>query len=86
MRLLIYMRDGRTVYALKGRTQFRKLIEREPWHEDHGTEVDRGTWNPHTGEYIWRRIRVRFIAKGSISSVEEETPAGIARREELVAT
>jgi hypothetical protein len=77
MKLLLYMRDGRTVYRLTGRGNLMKLIREEPWHDQPGLTVERGIWNPETGEYVWRAgIRIRFIAKGSISVVEEERAYG----------
>lgn len=71
MRLLVYLRDGRTVYMIKGRSVLAQLVGVEPWGEHHGIDVQRGTWNPTTGEYHWRGVRVRHLAKGSISHVEE---------------
>jgi hypothetical protein len=80
MRLLVYMRDGRTVYLVIGRGNLNKLVGREPWHEDGGFEVARGIWNSLTGEYIWTRgVRLRFLAKGSIGVVEEGSPAEATR-------
>jgi hypothetical protein len=74
VRLLVYMRDGRTVYRLQGRAALARLVSKEPWHEEPGVLVDRGTWNPTTGEYVWlAQLRVRFISKGSIASVEEDS-------------
>jgi hypothetical protein len=76
LKLLVYMRDGRTVFALKGRGELTRLVSREPGHEENGVIVVRGVWNPTTGAYIWTpAIRLRFIAKGSIAYVEEGTPA-----------
>ena len=75
MKLLVYMRDGRTCYALKGRGELAKLVSREPFHEDSGVVCVRGIWNPITGEYAWSPgIRLRFLAKGSIGVVEEGAP------------
>jgi hypothetical protein len=71
VRLLVYMRDGRTVYQLIGRGALAKLVNQEPWHEKPGVDVQRGIWNPITGLYAWARVRIRFIAKASISVVEE---------------
>lgn len=80
MRLLVYLRDGRTVYMLTGRGTFRKLVGVDPWHEGPGVLVQRGIWNPTTGEYVWRGVQVRHISLNSVSVVEEaeygeETPA-----------
>jgi hypothetical protein len=75
MRLLVYMRDGRTVYALSGRAVLGRLMRRDPAHEEESIAVVRGIWNPLTGEYLWTRgIRLRFIAQHSIAFVEEGTP------------
>lgn len=71
MRLLVYLKDGRTVYMLKGRGVFAKLIGLEPWHEERSVECQRGIWNPTTGEFHWQGVRLRHIAKSSISVVEE---------------
>jgi hypothetical protein len=80
VRLLVYLRDGRTVYMIKGRAVLSQLVGAEPWGEHRGVNADRGTWNPTTGDYNWRTVRLRHLAKGSISHVEEarygeETPA-----------
>ena len=72
MKLLVYLRDGRTVFALKGRGELARLISREPAHEERGAVADRGIWNPENGDYVWTSgIRTGFIAKGSISYVQE---------------
>lgn len=76
MRLLVHMRDGRTVFRIIGRGVLAQLCRAEPWHEEKGVYADRGTWNPATGEYVWTtKIRLRQIAKASISFVEEEVAA-----------
>jgi hypothetical protein len=73
VRLLVFMRDGRTVYRVKGRGVLARLVRVEPWHEEPGALVDKGVWNPTTGEYLWTvQAKLRFIAKGSISHVEED--------------
>lgn len=78
MRLLVYMRDGRTVYFITGRSALAKLMTQDPAHEADGVVAARGIWNPTTGEYMWARgIRLRFLAKGSVSSVEEGGPGEI---------
>lgn len=75
MRLLVYMRDGRTVYYLTGRSKLAQLVRAEPWHEQPGITAARGIWNPTTGEYVWTPgIHLRYLAKGSISVVEEGHP------------
>lgn len=74
MRLLVYLRDGRTVYMLKGRGVLRKLVEGDPWHEHESVLVMRGIWNPTLGEYGWAGVPLRHIAKQSISVVEEVAP------------
>lgn len=77
MKLLVYLRDGRTVYRITGRALLAKLVGADPWHEERGAMVERGIWNPTTSEYVWTRgIRIRFISKNSISVVEEETSCG----------
>lgn len=80
MRLLVYLRDGRTVYLIVGRGKLRQLAGVEPWHEGPGILVQRGVWNPVTGLYHWSGVKVRHISKSSIGHVEEaeygeETPA-----------
>lgn len=79
MRLLVFMRDGRTVYRLTGRGTLRKLCAGEPWDEDPGAIVQRGIWSPSQEKYRWIGVKLRHLAKGSISVVEEdsytETPA-----------
>ena len=45
--------------------------DKEPWHDEPSLRVARGIWNPVTGEYVWTAVPLRFIAKGSISVVEE---------------
>lgn len=74
MKLLIYMRDGRTVYRITGRANLAKLLQRDATDEDRSLLVARGIWNPATGEYVWTpAVRLRYIAKGSISVIEEDT-------------
>lgn len=78
MKLLVYMRDGRTVYYLTGRSNLRQLMNPDPANEGQSVLAVRGIWNPTTGEYVWTRgIRLRFIAKGSIGSVEEGSPENV---------
>ena len=73
MRLLVFLRDGRTVYRVKGRGALARLVRAEPWHEEPGVFVDKGIWNPTTGEYIWTiQVKLRALAKNSISHVEED--------------
>lgn len=71
MRLFVYLRDGRTVYLVVGRGVLSSLVRGEPWHEGRSVEVLRGIWNPTTGEYVWAGVRLRHLAKNSISVVEE---------------
>lgn len=79
MRLLVYMRDGRTVYKIVGRGFLAKLVRGEPWDEDRkGGVVGRGIWNPATGEYVWMAVRLQWLSKNSISVVEEDTYGGDA--------
>ena len=75
MKLLVYLRDGRTCLALAGRGQLHALTKGEPWHENKGIPVVRGTWNPTTGTYVWRpNVVVRYISHGTIAWVEEGDP------------
>jgi len=71
MKIFVYLRDGRTVYLIEKRGRLKQLVNVEPWHEQESVPVVRGIWNPERGEYEWERARVRFIAKASISVVEE---------------
>lgn len=71
MRLLVYMKDGRTVYLLERRRRLAELVGGEPHHEGDSVTAVRGIWNPHTGEYVWSSVPVRHLAKGSIAVVEE---------------
>lgn len=71
MKILVYMKDGRTVYMLEKRGRLAQLVQGEPWHEGDSVRVARGIWNPHTGEYVWSAVPLRHIAKGSIAMVEE---------------
>jgi hypothetical protein len=74
VKLLVYLRDGRTVYRLRGRKVLARLVRLDPWHEEQGSVVDRGIWNHDTGEYNWLQLRIRHIAAHSISHVEEVPP------------
>ena len=75
MRLLVYMRDGRTVYFIAGRANLGSLLRAHPAHEDAGVMAVRGIWNPTTGEYVWSRgITLRFLAQSSVSVIEEGQP------------
>lgn len=84
MNLLVYLRDGRTVYLLEKRSRLMQLVTGEPWHEKESVRVVRGIWNPITGEYVWSSVGLRYLAKNSISVVEE-APRGLvdARQETL---
>lgn len=77
MKLLVYMKDGRTVYALRGRGEFFKLIDekRGPAHQEDPVIVVRGTWLPDACRYRWEpNVRLRYIARNSVSLVEEGDP------------
>lgn len=77
MKLLVYMKDARTVFALRGRAELARLIseKRGPAHEEEPLVVVRGIWNPLTGLYVWQPgIRLRFLARGSVAAVEEGDP------------
>lgn len=83
MKLLVYLKDGRTVYYIEGRGKLRALTMKNPGHEDESVTVVKGTWQSGTGEYEWHRnLRVRFIAPGSISHVEEGHPTEAAGGQE----
>ena len=71
MKLLVYMKDGRTCYLLERRHRLAQLVRDEPYHEGESVTTVKGHWNPHTGEYVWQSVPVRWIAKGSIAVVEE---------------
>lgn len=78
MKLLVYMRDGRTVYALTGRKQLRQLVGGDPAHEGESVLTIRGIWNPVTGTYTWLPgVRVRFVSVASIAFVEEGHPDSV---------
>ena len=85
MKLLVYMKDGRTVYLLERRGRLAQLVTGEPWHEGESVRVVRGIWNPITGEYVWKSVPLRHIAKGSIAVVEEAQGLADAIHEELAA-
>lgn len=78
MKLLVYLRDGRTCYLIAKRGILRELVGDEPWHEKGSARVLRGTWNPTAGEYVWTVAYLRWIAKGTISVVEEARDGGDA--------
>jgi hypothetical protein len=71
VKLLVYLRDGRTCYVIEGRGKLAELVNQEPWHEGKSLKVVRGIWNPAKGEYAWNVVFLRSIAKGSIGVVEE---------------
>jgi hypothetical protein len=85
VRLLVYMRDGRTVYLLEKRGRLAQLVGSEPWNEGDSVNAVRGIWNHETGAYEWKAIHVRFIAKASISVVEEARGLSDAVKKELMA-
>lgn len=75
MKLLVYMRDGRTVYVLRGRGELRLLASADPWHEAGSVIAVRGTWNPDGFQFVWQsNVHLRHLAQGSISHVEEGDP------------
>jgi hypothetical protein len=71
MKVLVYMRDGRTVYLIEKRGLLRALIGNDPAHEGKSVFSVRGTWNPHTGMYVWRPVPLRHLSPSSIAVVEE---------------
>lgn len=73
MKILVYMRDGRTCYLLRNRKQLRELIHTKPDGEHTSVPVVRGIWNPHAGEYSWLRVPLRHVPVSSIGVVEEAT-------------
>jgi len=75
VKLLVYLRDGRTVYKIERRHVLAKLLSSDPHNENPSVAAVRGTWNPETGEYMWERVSLRHIAKNSVSVVEEDTLA-----------
>lgn len=79
MKLLVYLRDGRTVYLIEKRGRLRQLVGDEPWHEGASTFAVKGIWNPTTGEYVWSRVQLRHISKSSISVVEDAHGTADAR-------
>ena len=90
MKLLVYMRDGRTCYALRGRAELRRLVGVEPCDEHKAIVAVRGTWDPVALAFRWQpSVYVRYLAKGSISHVEEGDPnqaaAPLAEREAVAA-
>lgn len=74
MKILVYLRDGRTVYLIVGRGSLARLLGRDPAHEGDPVPVARGIWNPAIGEYVWTRsINLRYLSKNSVGHVEEPT-------------
>lgn len=71
MKVLVYMRDGRTCYLLRNRKQLRELIGTTPAGEHPSTPAVRGIWNPIIGEYQWARVPLRHLPASSIGVVEE---------------
>lgn len=79
MRLLVYMKDGRTCYRIVGRGKLGSLIGRDGTDDNGSLFVEKGIWNPETGDYVWRGARLRHIASNSISHIEEDQyPAKVA--------
>lgn len=85
MKLLVYLRDGRTVYFLEKRGRLMQLTTGDSWHEGESIRVARGIWNPITGEYTWRAVLLRHIATNSISVVEEADTLAAAVPQEAIA-
>jgi hypothetical protein len=85
VKLLVYLRDGRTVYLLEKRGRLRQLVGDEPWHEGPHVFAVRGIWNPNTGEYVWTPVYLRHISKSSISVVEFARGIHDARYVDLLA-
>lgn len=86
MRILVYMRDGRTVYLLEKRSHLNLLLHREPDSTvGPSTAAVRGIWNPDTREYEWQRVHLRHIARNSVSVVEEARGIADAAKAELEA-
>lgn len=73
MKLLVYLKDGRTVYRIIGRGKLAALLKRALTDEDRSLTVERGIWNPTTGEYVWRVARLRYLNTSSISVIEEDS-------------
>jgi hypothetical protein len=72
VKILVYMRDGRTVYRIAKRGLLAELLTREPAHEERGIAVERAYWNPVTGTFtFWHEVRLRFLSKNSVAVVEE---------------
>lgn len=71
MKILVYMRDGRTCYLLRNRKQLRDLIGTKPDGEHPSVPAVRGIWNPHESEYVWQRVPLRHVPASSIGVVEE---------------
>lgn len=84
MKLLVYLRDGRTVYFLEKRGRLRQLTGSKPGHEGESYRVARGIWNPILGQYGWKAVLLRHIATNSISVVEEATTIEAARPQEAL--
>jgi hypothetical protein len=80
MWLVIYLRDGRTAYLLRGRKALRVLLGLDPGNEERGVKVVRGIWNPERGEYLWAMepVELRFLGRSSISVIERGHPELVA--------
>ncbi|MCW3018624.1 MAG: hypothetical protein JWN10_932 [Solirubrobacterales bacterium] len=73
MRIRVYIRDGHTCYRLAKRSDLGDLITREPHGAKPSKEVEVAYWNGSEAAYgAFVPWRLRFIAKGSISTVEED--------------
>jgi hypothetical protein len=73
MRIRVYLRDGRTCYRLAKRGQLADLLTREPAEDSRRSQdCERAIYNPLTGELTFTPVRLRHIARASISVIEED--------------
>ena len=79
MRLLVFMRDGRTVYRIRRRHDLAQLVRATAWDDQDTTVIwaDRGIWSTADGDHSWlNQVKLRHISPGSISHVElDQSPA-----------